>query len=845
MALGLCIPDLIEQGKISGTTAKKAQRMYDALVARHQHGMPRAEAEARATAETVTALENAAAERRRQMLLMADAQLRIIRDSRTVFAGGRFRDGPINGLALSAQLAAHPDARGIANVEGRWSNIQQDALGRMFALLDRHAPGITGTIRDKSGVEDIVREAHAEASGNAAAREIADAWRDVAEYLRQRFNQAGGHIAKLDGWALPQAHDGVRIGAVSVDRWIADIVPMLDRSAMIDRATGLPMDDDVLTGMLRQTYEASVSDGWSRRTAGEAGGAALGDTRAQQRVLHFRDAAAWLDYQSRYGVGTGYEAMVRHIERMSRDIAMMEILGPDPAATVRWMRDLLQQEAMTRGDDAARNAAKKWDSRINNLWRELTGEAHVPENKRLAQAMTGVRNLQVAQRLGSAVISAVSDHATAALTARYNGLPIIRAADAYLRQLNPLDPADRAFAMRQGIVAAEYIGRVGADMRNHMDANFGGRLAGRTGIDGRLEQFAGVTRRLADGVLQASGLAIHTQARRAATFMDFSGAVRHYAERSFADLPDGFRDFLERYGMAAADWQVLRDTQPMMYRGLEWLDQARLPDGLRDRWREAVLRETEYAVPTGDLRLRAAISGNLRPGTVVGETGRTMFQFKMFPVQVVMLHGGRALRQSNLTGKAGYATAFLASTTIMGALALQLSLIKDGKSPRAMADPDFWWRAALKGGGLGVYGDALELSRNEYGKTALDLFRGPTFTTVDTLATAANAAVSTAVADPMDRNAQDRAGTLRRRAATGLAREVPGSSLWFIRAAYERLLIDTVAGWADPNYADAVRDMERRAVRQNSPYFAPPSAEGFAPVTAPDLGNAFTVPQDE
>jgi hypothetical protein len=37
--------------------------------------------------------------------------------------------------------------------------------------------------------------------------------------------------------------------------------------------------------------------------------------------------------------------MMGHIDGMSRDIALMEILGPNPAATVRWLKDMIEKSA--------------------------------------------------------------------------------------------------------------------------------------------------------------------------------------------------------------------------------------------------------------------------------------------------------------------------------------------------------------------------------------------------------------------------------------------------------------------------------------------------------------------
>lgn len=66
--------------------------------------------------------------------------------------------------------------------------------------------------------------------------------------------------------------------------------------------------------------------------------------------------------------------------------------------------------------------------------------------------------------------------------------------------------------------------------------------------------------------------------------------------------------------------------------------------------------------------------------------------------------------------------------------------------------------------------------------------------------------------------------------------EVPGLSLFYVRAAYQRLLGDFIAEWSNESYNRSYADAQRYAQEQGSGYWAPPgSVTGNGqPMRAPD-----------
>lgn len=56
--------------------------------------------------------------------------------------------------------------------------------------------------------------------------------------------------------------------------------------------------------------------------------------RVDHRLLTFKNSQAWLSYNDEFGDPNVYGAMTGHIEHVSGDIALQEILGPMPDLTM-------------------------------------------------------------------------------------------------------------------------------------------------------------------------------------------------------------------------------------------------------------------------------------------------------------------------------------------------------------------------------------------------------------------------------------------------------------------------------------------------------------------------------
>ena len=136
-------------------------------------------------------------------------------------------------------------------------------------LADLKKTSVLGrtTSRVKTNSKDMVREIFGISTENAAAREMAKAWKSASDLLRQSFNRAGGDIKNRQDWGLPQTHDLEQIAKATMDEWIEFIKDKLDWDKMVSEKTGKKFRDSDHRQVLEEVYETIITDGANKISA--------------------------------------------------------------------------------------------------------------------------------------------------------------------------------------------------------------------------------------------------------------------------------------------------------------------------------------------------------------------------------------------------------------------------------------------------------------------------------------------------------------------------------------------------------------------------------------------------
>lgn len=922
MSLKDCIRASRAAGEITLEEAQDLEKRYDAIL--RQVLSP-----AKAKAQIAQELEAEAFERKRRALLTEGVRQEVDSD----LLSHRNRIGQQDPAEALQFLEEHHGQARFMDTEHKRLAILGQAHAKLDGLLyDMRKGVLSGDLRRRMGgakasLENVVREAFGEGTGDARAGELAKAWREVAEDLRQRFNAAGGAVGKLEKWGLPQHHDAEALLRAGRETWVGYITPLLDRERMTNPLTGNRMTDGELKDSLRYIWENVTTEGWiNREPSGQpVGRGALFRQRADHRFLIFKDADTWLKYQRDFGEGDPFAAMMGHVSTMARDIAFMERWGPNPdamftyakqkvmkmAAEVRPRESLIAEKeaqlktlaAEFRGeptrseeivarigdihreldrlraktfkgptkrgkkkmaelyeelggltdelanpgsqpmtvrqaelqaqiqqalDDLAdldevpfphndpMSRARSALAKADQMWDVMRGSSNAPVNSRWANVFDSARNIISAASLGTAQMAAFSDAGFQATTRGFVGIQSKSLISDYVKMFTP---ENRREAVRAGLILDTAIHVM------HSQARYVGSINSRT-----------ITGFLADRVIHLQGLSAWTQAGKHAFGMAFQAELADRVGLKFDELPNALRMSLDRHGFTPSEWDQLRGAalyEPRPGATLLRPNEVNaISRPLAEKYLAMIMRETRRAIPEGTVASRTALIQGARPGTFVGELSRSMAQFKSFGVAVIMLHTERIAREIGAgRGARGalYAGALLLTSGILGGLSLQLKEILQGRDPRNMLDPNFWGAALLQGGGLGIYGDFLFGNVNRFGGGLTGTIAGPLWDRLGNLR-------DLTIGNLMQLGEKEPTN-FGREAVQFLRQNTPGGSLWYMRLAYERIVLDQLQHLVDPEARAAFRKrVQQRKKNYGNDFWWKPGDVG--PTRAPDVSSA-------
>jgi hypothetical protein len=415
---------------------------------------------------------------------------------------------------------------------------------------------------------------------------------------------------------------------------------------------------------------------------------------SEKRFLYFKDADSWIAYQNKFGRGDVFTTLTDHMNSMANDVALMEIFGPNPETTFR----ALQTQAEKK--KALTNRQKYFSESIYNV---VSGKVNQGELTGVSDFMQTTRNLLTSAFLGKAFLSAISDTGFEAITANYNNIPAFKVISRKLSLLNPANEADRIFGTKLGLIA-----------ENAMRASSGNRYSDIYGT--------GMSTKIAEGVMRASLLQPWTEMGRKAFGMEFSSMLAENFGKTIDELDDEIKRAFNTYGIDEKDWDLFRSSKPLNYKGAKFADMLQ-PGGVK--FHQMVMSETDYAVPTPDARVKAITTGGLGRAKIEGQAWRSVMMLKSFPLTIATTHMYRAFFQASNGEKVQYTGLLLATTTVLGGIALQAKDLAAGREPRPV-DPKFVFAALVQGGGLGILGDYAFSDVNRFGGGIVSTAFGPT-----------------------------------------------------------------------------------------------------------------------
>jgi hypothetical protein len=671
-----------------------------------------------------------------------------------------------------------------------------------------------GLRQEKASLRAVVRALYGEKTKDPEAADMAKAFGDTAEYAKQRFNAGGGDIGDREDWRLPNpGHDARAIRKAGYQAWHDAELPRLDRERMTDYATGLPLTDDKLEALLKDTYQAIVTGGWSRREPGSIGGKALANRRQESRFLVYKSADDWLASNEQFGSKDIFETLMGHVDRMASDIGLLEVMGPSPNAMLRYMQDSVRKDAALKGKNSPEIRLQQLGHSFDVVAGRMSGEQMSP----VLTLFSDVRSVLTSAQLGSAFLAAVpGDMATMRMTAKMSNLPASRVMGRYLKLMSPASASDRVLATRLGLIADNAMGVALAQQRYTGEFMRGGWA-----------------QKTADVVLRASLLSPHTQAMKWAFGMELLGHLADQGGKRLGELPSELADTLRRYGIDDVTWDRIRTAE-------RHPDGFLFPEKMDEQSHSAVMRmlfeETSLAVPEADARVRGYTTQGTKANSIIGQVTRSIGMYKAFPVSILTGQVMRGFMERGGWKKGAYVAELFTLLTLGGYLSNQLYAIANGRDPQDPTNPDTalqqFGAATLKGGGLGIFGDFLfsESGENRFGGGLAETVSGPVVGLLGDIigATAGN----------VTELAQGKTTNFNREMLKLISSNTPGKNLWYARLAMQRVLFDQLELMVDRKAPQRMRDLERRNKREyDTEYWFKPGE--VTPRRAPDLAPAI------
>lgn len=498
--------------------------------------------------------------------------------------------------------------------------------------------------------------------------------------------------------------------------------------------------------------------------------------------LTFKSSDERLSYDDMMG-SNSFEAIVGYLEKSAAKIAEVKVLGLNARSNLeRLIKDVGFQDPT-----AINNKASK-------LLDFATGNEKISRDPtKLSKGLGIMRPIGTASMLGSAAVMALMDNATIAVTARMNGIPLMTTYRSMIKMMskeNRHEMAQLGFQLDSVLSAVTQTSR----FNPHASANQ-------------------TMNKVATGVLQLSGLMlltdIHTLAFKNGALVTFKDHMQ-YGFQDLASKNSKLQKQMTKYDINSDDWDIVRNS--MSPDDLH-LNTNKLPAEQRAKFMRMINEESNYAVmkPGAGSAWYTSLGGKMK-GTVAGELGRNVTQFKSTIVELILRHVMRAVRQDSGTNKLKYAAEYTVVTTLLGGMIYELKQLMEGKtSVDPIENPKEFLANSLRiAGTIPVVTDTflpylISPTPFEAMKGPGDLATGmlvpPTLSQVAGIGIDSTQSIIEAAGGDEDKAMKELTNAVK----SGL-RLVPGSNIWYAKELYNEYIIDTTERIMNP---DGARRRER------------------------------------
>ena len=685
---------------------------------------------------------------------------------------------------------------------------------------------------------------------------LAEVMESYSEMIRQKLNDRGANISKIWGYIVKQSHDPSNIRNAAAILGVTDI--KVDPSftlkkdinynknfqawknyvmKKLDSDRTFANTDDV-DEFMQEVYNSLVgnkyliADGVAN-TYGTRTSQDVAKGSKFKRVLHFKTADDWFDYNDKFGVGNLKESFFSGLQTAGRNIGIIDSLGTKPKENMDKIRYAVHNRLRKSGKDVS---DIKTDRKLDKYMKVVDGSIYTVENFAVARYSAIARTLASMAKLGGATISALADVGIYGSEVRYQGRSFVGG------MFEALSSLARIKNTKQKKEIAEMLGFMNDNTIYDMSArhqvgdnlNKGWTKAQRTFF--KLNLLSWWTNSLKEGAML--------------------GLANYFARQKnleFKNLNKQLQELFTMYDINPTKWDVIRKTamekadDGKEFINIGLLDQMSDVDikkitGLdkmtdrqirieKEKFKASVsgmlLDRTIYSVIEPDARVKGFMTQGKLAGTGFGEAIRFFGQFKAFPISIVQKVLGREMdyfkgrKQGDLGRGIRGMGALMVTSGILGYMSMTLKDLLKGRSPRELIDQDgningkTLMAAFLQGGGLGIYGDVLFKEARD-SSSIIAGFAGPVTLTAADVLMALNHGMHLE---------GGKAGKAAYKAVTSM---IPFLNLFYIKSAFDYLIGYQILETINPGILERVENRMEKDYNQHFLFTKPSTTfKGF------------------
>lgn len=388
----------------------------------------------------------------------------------------------------------------------------------------------------------------------------------------------------------------------------------------------------------------------------------------------WKDMESWGKYNKMYGRDNFFDAMMGDIHASGNKIGMAQVFGDDPHATYASLRKLM---------DESNPKGKLWWKHTDWMFQEISGQNKTAVSPKMANFAANARSLTSMASLLRISMQSLNDVANGIMYTRRFGLNYFESYGKHLGGLfNALPDEERKyFADIHKSMVDSHIGYVG----RFIDANNTGDIM----------------RKVSTGYYRRVGLEGLDKGNKISTMLGMSKHLGKMSKSSFESLPSELKYQLDKFGINAREWDLLRRKNE---RGLFTIDNVdRITDDelkkLYDETnkdktlydlRQDLVRKTytlfdvasENSVLTPGAWSRAWATLGTSPGTVEGEITRSLMQFKGYAINYIdKVLVGNWVDAGSAQARFNFALQLIAATMPLSVASMMLDNLSSGFAP--------------------------------------------------------------------------------------------------------------------------------------------------------------------